>query len=257
MDYREKVFPVFQSTRELLVSNWGTAEVTHQKDGSATNVVTKIDTEMEERVSGQLKALFPDIGFVGEECGGDRSAERFWLMDPIDGTSHYVRGLPFCTSMLALIEQGVVTFSVVYDFLNDTFYWAQRGAGAFRDSARLQVSSRPLAQAYLSWETHARKSANNETFLALASKAVLFKTVSAGWEFAMVAAGKLEGRIQFDPWGLDYDFAAGSLLVAEAGGVVANLGVRTYDYRNLNFIAANPQVYQGLTQGPQALFPNP
>lgn len=62
----------------------------------------------------------------------------------------------------------------------------------------------------------------------------------------MVASGKLDARIQFDPWGYDYDFAAGSLLVAEAGGVVTNINSSEYDYRNLDFIAASPKVYKGL-----------
>lgn len=63
----------------------------------------------------------------------------------------------------------------------------------------------------------------------------------------MVAAGKVDGRVTFEPYGNDYDFAPGSLLVEEAGGVVRNLGSDTYDYRNTDFIAANPIIYKELT----------
>ena len=81
------------------------------------------------------------------------------------------------------------------------------------------------------------------------------KFMCAGHEFAMVASGKLEGRIMYDPYGFDYDFAPGSLLVSEAGGVVTNIGSDKYDYRNLNSIAANPKLHQALTEGEGALFP--
>ena len=83
----------------------------------------------------------------------------------------------------------------------------------------------------------------------------MFKAGSSGFEFAMVASGKLDGRLCFDSYGKDYDFAPGSLLVEEAGGVVANIGSREYDYRNGNFIAANPLVFKQLTEGPDAIFP--
>jgi len=76
------------------------------------SVVTKLDTDVEEFVSDELTKIYPDIGFVGEEHGGNREAARFWIMDPIDGTGHFIRGLPFCTSMIALVEDGHVNFSV-------------------------------------------------------------------------------------------------------------------------------------------------
>jgi fructose-1,6-bisphosphatase/inositol monophosphatase family enzyme len=71
----------------------------------------------------------------------------------------------------------------------------------------------------------------------------------------MVASGKLDGRLALDPWGQDWDFAPGSLLVTEAGGIATNLGKNTYDYRNHNYIIANPLVHEELTVGPRALFP--
>jgi fructose-1,6-bisphosphatase/inositol monophosphatase family enzyme len=79
--------------------------------------------------------------------------------------------------------------------------------------------------------------------------------VSAGYEFVLVATGKLEGRICVDAFGKDYDFAPGSLLVSEAGGIVANIGSTTYDYRNTNLIAGNKALFDDLTQGTDAIFP--
>ncbi len=256
MQYRDSVLPILRGLRPRLMENWGKSPVVNNKGGGAADVVTALDIEVEKTTREALAKIYPDITFVGEENGGDRSAARFWIMDPIDGTAHYVRGLPFCTSMIALIEDGRVNFAAIYDFVGDNVYWAERGAGAFCNDTRLHVSDRDLGSAYFAWETHIEKPDNYERLMKFRhNQIVLLKTVTAGWEFAMVAAGKIEGRICFDPHGQDYDYAPGTLLVEEAGGVVANLGATTYDYRNLDFIASNPIIYKKLTSGPNALFP--
>lgn len=255
MQYRDNVLPILRGLRPRLMEHWGNAPIVHNKGGGAADVVTELDIEVEQTTRAALDKIYPDITFVGEESEGDRSTARFWLMDPIDGTAHYVRGLPFCTSQIALIENGRVNFAAIYDFVNDHMYWAERGGGAFRDDTRLHVSNREIGNAYFAWETHIEKQTNYEQLMLLIGKVVFFKTVTAGWEFAMVAAGKLDGRICFDPHGQDYDYAPGTLLVEEAGGVVTNLGTTTYDYSNLNFIATNRSIYKELTSGGNALFP--
>lgn len=257
MNYSQTVLPILRETRPLLLPHWGTAEVINQKGAASFTIVTQLDLDVETLISTKLKQLDPTIPFVGEEGGGDRGAERFWLMDPIDGTSHFTRGLPFCTSMLALINQGKVVFAAIYDFLQDRMYWAERGQGAFLDKQPLKVSQRSLKDAYMGWETHLDKEENRARFYGLRTKTILFNTISAGWEFTMVAAGRLDGRVCFDGHGQDYDYAPGSLLVQEAGGMVANLGSTNYDYRNTDFIAANPVIFRELTEGEAALFPIP
>ena len=236
--------------RPMILPFWGNAGKTTSKSASPVDCVTELDTAVELFMTSKLKELYPDIGFVGEEYGGDRTQSRYWLMDPIDGTAHFVRGLPFCTSMLALIEDGQVTFSVIYDFINDVMYWAQKGQGAFKDDVRLHVSNRTLQEAYYSAEINLKNEDGLALFGRLFGNGIIVKTISAGWEFVMVAEGKLDARICVNPYGKDYDFAPGSLLVAEAGGIVRNIGSDAYDFQNLNFIAAAPQVYNDLIEGP-------
>ena len=83
----------------------------------------------------------------------------------------------------------------------------------------------------------------------------LIEIVTSGYEFALVASGKIEGRICSDPYAFDYDIAPGTLLIEEAGGIVTNIGKNTFDYRNRDLIAANRPVYEALTEGPEAFFP--
>ena len=244
----DSVLPIVQRTRDMLMPFYGNIEVLEYKSESAHDAVTRLDRGVETFLAEELKKIDPTAGFAGEEFGGDRTADRFWLCDPIDGTAHYIRGLPYCTVMLALIEEGSVNFSVIYDFVNDTFYNATRGKGAFSNNTRISVSNRLENDMYFCWETHMEKPENMDIFLKLREKTILFKALCAGHEYMLVATGKLEGRVTFDPYGHDWDYAPGSLLVSEAGGVVANLGSSSYDHRNLDFIAASPNAFKMLTE---------
>lgn len=254
-DLSKKVTPIIKKTREMLMPFYGNIEIKRQKDESAHNVVTKLDEDVERYLADELVKIYPEISFVGEEFGGDRNASKFWLVDPIDGTAHFIRGLPFCTTMLALIENGQVIFSIVYDFVEDVIYHAEKGNGSYKDGKRIYISDRPVNNSYIAWESRLEKPENMNIFTGLRKNSILFKTISSGYEYALVAEGKIEGRICFDPYGKDYDFAPGSLLVSEAGGVVTNIGTNKYDYRNTNFLAVNKNLYEKLTQGREAIFP--
>ena len=251
----EQAIALVRETRAMSLPSYGNIEVTHRKTSSASDVVTQLDHDIERFLAERLQVLDPGATFRGEEFGGEKESERFWLCDPIDGTAHLVRGLPFCTTMLALIESGVVTFSVIYNFVDDVLYHAVRNGGAWRNGHRLRVSNRPLSDAYISFETRLNQPQNLDAYLKLRSSASLISTINCGYEFAMIAEGRLEGRIMLDPYGHEWDYAPGTLLVSEAGGVVANLRTRSYDYRNKDFIAANPRVFFALTEGPDAIFP--
>ncbi|MDE2071764.1 MAG: hypothetical protein KGI70_03495 [Patescibacteria group bacterium] len=148
-------------------------------------------------------------------------------------------------------------FDAGYDLVNDIAYHATRGKGTFANDVPIHVSSRSLTHAYLIVEYNSMHAENRETYLKLFAKAGLMEMMTARWSLAMVASGKLDGRITWDGWGFDYDFAPGSLLVEEAGGAVANIGKRSYDCRNRDFLACNQEVFKGLTEGTDALFPIP
>lgn len=255
MEHAHAVLDIVHSTRELLLPHWGNIDGTLKEKATASSVVTELDIMIEQYLADRLAIIDPTIAFAGEECGGSRDAARFWLCDPIDGTLHFVRGMPFCSVMLALIEGGTVQFSAIYDFVHDVMYHAIRGEGAYQNAEPIHVSKRTLDYSFIAFETNVDRRENLELLQRIRSTATLFSSITSGFEFSLVASGKLDGRICVDPHGKDWDFAPGSLLVEEAGGIVANIGARTYDFRNRNFIAANKAVYRELTEGPHALFP--
>lgn len=251
----EQVLTVIRSTRQHTFPHWGKTVAEKKKTDSAVDVVTKLDYQVEEELAKEFNAIDPSIAFVGEEGGGNRNAERFWLVDPIDGTGLFIRGLPGCTTMVALIENDRPTFSAIYDFTNDTLYHAVLDGGAFANGHAIHVNNRSLEWSYMCVEINLSLPGNIELREKLRSRSMLLQYMSSGWEFAMVASGKLEARIGKDPFGKDYDFAPGCLLVKEAGGIVTNIGSRSYDYKNVDYIAANPPVHNALTEGSKALFP--
>lgn len=230
----------------MVLPHFGKVEKIHHKDDSGFNVVTELDRKAELLLADRLKAVYPDIGFYGEEFGGSKDADRFWIVDPIDGTAHFVRGTPYCTTMIALIEEGKVVFSAIYNFVQDEMYVAERGKGATKNGKTISVSNRSLSEAYLGHEMKLDTPERIETFLKFDKHAILFKTITAGYEYALVASGILEGRICIAPFGQDYDYAPGSFLVEEAGGVVKNIGQDSYDFRNYDFIASNQKVFDEL-----------
>jgi myo-inositol-1(or 4)-monophosphatase len=242
---------------EILAKHYGNIEADTKSDtgSNVTDIVTKLDVQMEDLLAERLGKFDSRVGFRGEESGVRSEADTTWLVDPIDGTSHFVRGLPFCTTMVALIEDGKVMLSVIHDFVHSDTYWAIRGKGAFKNDTPITVSQRPLNKSLISFETHLEKPENCEKYLAVRTKAGIIATISCGFEFAMIASGKLDGRIGLDPYGMDWDFAPGSLLVSEAGGVATNIGSSEYDYRNHNYLITNALVHDELTSGSSPIFP--
>lgn len=255
LPYGRALSEALRKARAMLMPFYGQAPNRPKEGGGAANVVTDQDYMVEDYLRVHLNSFDPGVGVVGEEYGGDRNAERFWLIDPIDGTGYFTRGIALCTSMLALVEYGEVVASFIYDFVRDELYKAERGRGATLNGMPLRVSERSLAEAYVGYEICPDDPQGRKAISELGSRCVLQKIICSGYEHAMVASGKLEGRICLNPFGRDYDYAPGALLVVEAGGRVANIGSEFYDYRNLDFIAANPLVFEALIQGPEALFP--
>jgi histidinol-phosphatase len=102
--------------------------------------VTQADQEAEAAIVDRLRPAFPDIGFLGEEFGAQGSQSRRWIVDPIDGTKNFVRGIPYWATLIALEEEGDVTLGVVHSPATGELYWARRGQGAWVDGVALRVS---------------------------------------------------------------------------------------------------------------------
>lgn len=252
----EKVVDIIYQAGKKLTPYFGNPGTVKQKSDSAGDSVTELDLSTEKLIRKEIGALDTSISFKGEEFGMDsKDADRLWLIDPIDGTENFVRGVWGCTNMIALIEEGEIVLSVIYDFVTDSMFYAQKGKGAFMNKKRIRVSNRGLKQAFLYVEIKIDQGNNLSIYQALDRICMPLRGYPAGIHFTLAASGKAEGRIGLNPWGKDYDFAPGQLLVMEAGGVVKNIGKNTFDYQDRNYLAVNKEVYKDLIQGPDAIFP--
>jgi myo-inositol-1(or 4)-monophosphatase len=191
------------------------------------DMASEVDYRVEREIGELLTAAAPDVGFLGEENGHAGNPDRYWALDPVDGTANYVRGLPLCAVSLALVDHGrPVVAAIRLPFLGQ-LYTAERGQGAFEDDRRLQASSTAeLHDAIVAIGDYAvGEDANGKNRTRLALTALLAAQAqrvrmlgTAAIDLAWVAAGKLDASITLSnkPW----DMAAGALLVEEAGGRV-------------------------------------
>jgi len=189
--------------------------------------VSKADREAERLIKEDLMGARPTYGWLGEETGGEDGADptRRWIVDPLDGTTNFLHGMPHWAISIALEHKGEIVSAVVYDPAKDEMFWAEKGAGAWlNDNRRLRVSGRrSMAEAVFA--TGVPFGAKKTLPAMLADLARLMPACAgvrrwgaASLDLAYVAAGRFDGYWEraLQPW----DIAAGLLLVKEAGGLV-------------------------------------
>jgi histidinol-phosphatase len=197
--------------------------------------VSEADRGAEQEVRSRLASVRPRDAVVGEEYGSSEPGPdgRRWIVDPIDGTKNYVRGIPVWATLLALEERGTVAVAVVSAPALGRRWWASRGGGAFThdrltgDTRRIQVSAvRELRDAQLSFAglEEWRAIDRLEAMLALAERCGRTRGLGDFWAYMLVAEGAIE--IGLDPVVSLWDLAAPQLIVEEAGGRFTDLGGR-------------------------------
>jgi myo-inositol-1(or 4)-monophosphatase len=204
------------------------------------DLVTQADGEAEEIIVHTIRRAFPDHEFLGEEGHQPRpDAEYVWVIDPIDGTRDYARGIPFFCTSIALTRRGLPVAAVIYDPIHQETFHAEAGGGAFLDGSPIHVGARAeLQDAVLTLSLVSERYLYNG-HLALPMLDELQGQVesvrimgSAALHLAYVACGRCDVGFQdsVHPW----DILAGALLVQEAGGVATDLlggpvGISSHD----------------------------
>ena len=205
--------------------------------------VSVADQRSEKILFKELQKAYPDDGFLMEESPEVKGTSgNRWIIDPLDGTTNFLHGIPhFCISV-ALEVKGQLTVGVVYDPLTDEFFWAERGRGAYLNTQRLRVSTRnKLDGSLLLCESphfsHLKSDKSRDLFDKVTTKAAFRSFGSAALNLAYVAAGRAEAYLEYglQPW----DVAAGIVLVREAGGTVEGIGMRDNPETGESIMAVN------------------
>ncbi|MDE1898854.1 MAG: inositol monophosphatase [Xanthomonadaceae bacterium] len=219
--------------------------------------VSEVDRLAEAEIIRELRRAYPDHGIVAEESGEVSRGKFTWMVDPLDGTHNYLRGIPhFCVS-IGLLERGEPIHGVIFDPLRSELFTASKGDGAFLNDRRMRVSARETLDGALlatgfPWRQRAHLPAQlGMTRALLGSAEDLRRSGSAALDLAYVAAGRYDGyfEIGLKPW----DMAAGCLLVREAGGSYTDFAGRDGLPTSGNVVAANHKLMQAMvrTIGPE------
>ena len=227
----------------------------------ANDFVTQADKESEQAILGVIQGHFPDHRILAEESGrsGAEADEGGfeWIIDPLDGTSNFLHGLPvFCISIACRHGQNVVA-AVIDDPLKQDRFWARRGGGAFWNGRPMSVTPKPgLDGAFLATGFPFRVKAALDLYMGLFQE--IFQQArgvrrcgAAALDLAFTAAGVFDGFFEFglSPW----DVAAGLLLIREAGGVVTDLDGGGNILGSGNVLAGGIGVHRGLRRQIEAL----
>lgn len=215
--------------------------------------VTEVDQASEKAIIETLLAAYPGHAIWAEESGrthGAQDSDYVWLIDPLDGTTNFIHGLPIYCVSIALAVKGKVEQAVVYDPTRNDLFTATRGRGAFMNNRRIRVAKRTrLNGCLISTGFPFRATDDFNNYLCMMGDmmqvtAGLRRPGAAALDLAYVAAGFTDGFFEtgLQPW----DVAAGSLLITEAGGLVGNLSGEADFLEQKECLAANPRIYAQL-----------
>ncbi len=245
----EFLIPTVREVGRMLLQSLGNAQSIQFK--GRANLVTEMDRRSEEHLIRAIRAEYADHAILSEEAGAlpGAAGQPEWILDPLDGTTNYVHGLPYFCIALALRQGPQLQAGMVYNPYVDELYWAEHGGGAFMNGRPLRVSATPvlddalLTTGFPSDPSRAPDS-NIEHFLALmpATRAIR-RLGSASLDLCHVAAGRLDGFWQ--PTLPVWDVAPGAVIVEEAGGQVTDFAGNAGVYEG-SIAASNSRIHAAL-----------
>ena len=241
-----------QKAGRYLVRDFGEVEHLQVSLKGPADFVSVADRRAEETIFRELSKARPRFGFLMEERGAVEGADSSnrWIVDPLDGTTNFLHGIPhFCIS-IALERDGDFLAGVVYQPITDEMFWAEKGAGAWLNTRRIRVSARKsLEESVIAMGISHRALENHPEFHArlaalMAGTAGVRRVGSAALDLAYVAAGRFDGfwELGLSPW----DIGAGVVLVREAGGYATALDGRSNPAHDGDIVATNSHLLQPL-----------
>ncbi|HYW90998.1 MAG TPA: inositol monophosphatase family protein [Gammaproteobacteria bacterium] len=214
--------------------------------------VTGVDRLAEDAIKEVVRRAYPGHAFLAEESGAEGDAETVWIIDPLDGTTNFIHGIPHYAVSIAVRQRGRLEHGVVYDPIRQELFTTSRGTGAQLDGRRIRVGPRrSLTDAVIGTGIPFRDMTHVDAYFGMLRQvtqktAGIRRAGSAALDLAYVAAGRLDGfwEIGLQPW----DIAAGALLVQEAGGVNGDLEGEPRFMGSGNIVCGNPRLFAALVR---------
>lgn len=245
-----------RSAGRLIVRNFENADTVQVSEKNKDDLVTNIDRECQRTIAETILHFYPDDRITGEENSANTAntdSEREWIVDPIDGTTNFVKGIPHVAVSIAVKFKGETVAGCVYDPILDELFTAEKGSGAQLNDRKIHVSNRQsLNGTIIAVSYPHRKRQYLDEYRSMMNRAFdkcadLRRMGTASLDLAYVAAGRLDGYFEacLYPW----DFAAGELIVREAGGFVTDFsGKNDAYYENGSIVCGSPHVHRALLE---------
>lgn len=243
-----------QKAARGLKRDFGEVEHLQVSRKGPADFVSAADLKAEKVLKEELTKARPEYGLLMEESGAKAAAKgaRRWVVDPLDGTTNFLHGLPHFAISIALEEAGELLAGLVYDPIKEERFWAERGAGAFLNHRRLRVSSRSRLDTALLATGIPFMGAGDKPRFRRELDAVMERTAGvrrfgvASLDLCYVAAGRFDGFWErgLKPW----DIAAGTLIVREAGGFATGIEGEPLALEGRTILAANDELHGTLVK---------
>ncbi|MEW8522356.1 MAG: inositol monophosphatase family protein [Candidatus Thiodiazotropha endolucinida] len=234
----------------IITRNFNRIDRLSISDKGSNDFVSEVDRNAEAVIINLLREKYPHHAILAEESGKQGADDYIWIIDPLDGTTNFLHGFPQFAVSIALKIKGRLEVGVVYDPVSEEMYTACRGEGALLNDKKIRVSGRKgLNGALLGTGLPYRDFRFTDNYMGMLKALIkdsagVRRPGSAALDFAYVAAGRMDG---FWELGLrEWDFAAGALLVREAGGLVTDIGGGERYLETGNVIAGNIKVHNAM-----------
>lgn len=245
----QKIISLVTQTKSLIKNR---EMASHVKEKGIADYVTQVDIAVQDFLKKELFVLAPEIQFLGEEAGlQEMEADSFWILDPVDGTTNLMHDYQHSTVSLALCRQGEIVMGIVYDPFREDVFWAEKRKGSFLNGAPIHVSgAKTLSDTIIGLGIAKRAQAdeNFARFLKVFKQSQDVRRLgSAALELAYTACGRQGGYFEgyLNPW----DYAAGMLLIQEAGGEVTDFAGKPLDPRKgSSIVGTNGYIHTELLQ---------
>ncbi|TCV92224.1 inositol-1-monophosphatase [Biostraticola tofi] len=232
----------------LIAKHYETPDAVEASQKGNNDFVTNVDREAERLIIEVIRKSYPQHTIISEECGELTGEDQDvqWIIDPLDGTTNFIKRLPHFAVSIAVRLKGRTEVAVVYDPMRNELFTSTRGQGTQLNGYRLRGStSRDLEGTIIATGFPFKQKQHSASYMNVMTKLFVHcadfrRSGSAALDLAYLAAGRVDGffEIGLKPW----DYAAGELLVREAGGVVTDF-VGAHNYLNSgNIVAGNPRV---------------
>jgi len=239
---------------KVLIRDFGEIEKLQVSEKGPGDFVTASDKRVEKIIINELNVESSKYSVLCEEKGEliGKNKEKRWIIDPIDGTTNFLNGLPHFAISIAYEEKGEILSGIVFDPIKNEMFFAEKGQGAYLNNIRTRVSNKSDFKNSLLVTGGPRYTSNIKDkvfkeYIELAKKVrpPIRKSGSAALDLAYVAAGRFDGTWHRE---LKYwDIAAGIIILKESGGYIENLSGKSFSEEPINLVASNSKIHKELT----------